>query len=99
MKVITISLNEGVIKRIDNQEIKKGEQIYINLDLQNKYKTKAIAVCFESLTKKEYVGYNHRTKQIKIPDDFKISSSIEITLFVNGESGYEQTNVIEIEQR
>lgn len=99
MKVITISLNEGVIKRTDNHELKKGEQIYIKLDLQNKYKTKAIAVCFESLTKKEYVGYNHKTKQIKIPDDFKISSSIEITLFVNGESGYEQTNVIEIEQR
>lgn len=99
MKVITISLNEGVIKRTDNQELKKGEQIYIKLDLQNKYKTKAIAVCFESLTKKEYVGYNHRTKQIKIPDDFKISSSMEITLFVNGESGCEQTNVIEIEQR
>ena len=99
MKVITISLNEGVIKRTDNQELKKGEQIYIKLDLQNKYKIKAIAVCFESLTKKEYVGYNHRTKQIKIPDDFKISSSIEITLFVNGESGCEQTNVIEIEQR
>ena len=99
MKVITISLNEGVIKRTDNHELKKGEQIYIKLDLQNKYKTKAIAVCFESLTKKEYVGYNHRTKQIKIPDDFKISSSIEITLFVNGESGCEQTNVIEIEQR
>lgn len=99
MKVIKISLNEGVIKRTDNQELKKGEQIYIKLDLQNKYKTKAIAVCFESLTKKEYVGYNHKTKQIKIPDDFKISSSIEITLFVNGESGCEQTNVIEIEQR
>ena len=99
MKVITISLNEGVIKRTDNQELTKGEQIYINLDLQNKYKTKAIAVCFESLTKKEYVGYNHKTKQIKIPDDFKISSSIEITLFVNEELGYEQTNVIEIEQR
>ena len=99
MKVITISLNEGVIKRTDNQELTKGEQIYINLDLQNKYKTTAIAVCFESLTKKEYVGYNHKTKQIKIPDDFKISSSIEITLFVNGELGYEQTNVIEIEQR
>ena len=99
MKVITINLNEGVIKRTDNQELTKGEQIYINLDLQNKYKTKAIAVCFESLTKKEYVGYNHKTKQIKIPDDFKISSSIEITLFVNEELGYEQTNVIEIEQR